>query len=274
MAEKKYQNKWKKSQLRKDYIREKKQFKKDFPKYLDEAGAVASAGGAYFLGMKVSDVYYDLRKGYQKNITNMTKLKSGRGISKDKAILLKKDIVKKFKFPERLGKFGFFKKAHRGIKAINPKSVGSGLNKAQRDYLISRNKKLFRSVIVKNLPASLGYSALVFGSLPAVRSYQARYAKKRKFRKELKGTLKRGIVSPVYGYAVGKPLDDLLVQAPYLRASKTIRSKEGKYHQKYGQGVQFYKGTTGLKSEDIMKLSRDKRRRAELVRISKRRRGK
>ena len=111
-------------------------------------------------------------------------------------------------------------------------------------------------------------------AIPAAKGIQASYRPKRKIKKGVKRNIYRGYITPTKGYLYGSTLDKALKKYPALRGSRKVRSLEGRYAQMYGQGVQFHKGTSGMRSQDIEKLDRDLRKIAERRRISKRRRGK
>ena len=227
---------------------------------------------------------------------------------KDEAQTLRNKVKYRFKKDPRRSKFAFFKDFRRDIEAIrNPygyhrekrsfKSLfrfkkadrgGLGLvvnpgfkrfkswtlDKETGNELRKRNIRTLKRTLKRATPKALIFAGIGFGSLPLAKAIEAKYSKKRKFKKSLRRNISRGIVQPVYGYAGGSALDVALTRYPYLRGSKKIRALEGKYAQKYGQGVQFYKGTSGMRVEDIAKLDRDLARIAEQRRRAKRRRGK
>lgn len=267
---------WKKKyrKFKTDFKRKYNKIKPELPGYADEAGLVVSAGSSYFLRNLGIDAYQQTKKAYLKNLANQQRIKGGAKLTPYQYKSLRKKMAKDFKIPDRVGKFGFYRKLTRGLKATYPIVRDKKISAKKIKYLNQQNLRSLRKIALKKTPMALLLSAGVFGTVPAIRSAQAKYSPGRKFKKEAKQNLSRGIVKPTLGYAMGKPLDDALSQMPYLRASKTVRKLEGKYHQRYGQGVQFYKGTSGLRAEDIQKLNRDIARRDELRRRAKRKRGK
>ena len=138
--------------------------------------------------------------------------------------------------------YKFFRQAKRDMRFITPKF----------------HKKLPKELIALNR-ASLGKAALkfggrsiipllgLFGSVPLAMALTSQYAKKRRFKKELRRSVRAGVITPSKGAARGIPLEALLRKYPSLRRSPEIQRIRGKYHQQYGQGVRYYTGTSGMK---------------------------
>ena len=280
-------------------------YKKHIDPNLDEAAAVVSAAGGYYASDQYKKFFKDTRREYIKNVSDLTRRKRPKPFTPqlklkgfDRAMRksmgrvelgerapyltpieakrLKSRIYVNFK-PATSSKFSFFPTSRKWIKAvINPykSKQDLGIDRDALKLLRKKNKRsAFRS-LAKRSPKALALVALTFGAIPATKAMQARYAKKRKFKKEVTRSIRRGAINPATGYFRGSALDKTLQKHPYLRASKTIRAREGRYAQQYGQGVQFWKGTSGMKAEEIKKLDRDTKRLLELRRIKKRRRGK
>ena len=272
----------------------RKYYRENLNPWLDEAGAVGSVAGAHYLGDTYRKFFKQVRSEYISNVTKATKRKgfvakqmSFKGIkrkdsiepflSKEQAKIIKKRIYKNFSEPQKT-KFGFFPTSRKWIRAIRSpyrvKTQDLPIPSHAKSALKKLNRRSVFRVLKKSSPKALVLLGVTFGSIPLSKAIQAKYSEKRKFKKEFKKGVQRGIINPYIGYSKGANLDKLLAKHPYLRASKTIRAKEGRYAQQYGQGVQFWKGTSGMKSEDLKKLDRDTARLLEQRRLAKRRRGK
>ena len=241
--------------------------------YADEAAKLLAGYGALQLPYYYSDFVGDTKKKYLKNITALSKkrvrrvigetqlnfpgmkediinISTKRLIDKKQANYLRGIVHRRFSKKPKKASFRFFRDAYRDIKALNP-SIKEAPKELRRLNIKSLRISMLRNVRRGALPL-----ALTFLSVPLAKAYQARYAPKRKFKKELKRGFKRGVVNPIYGGVVGVPLSEALDRNPYLRRSSSIRSLEGRLAQKYGQGVSFYKGSSGFTGEDKYKLEK------------------
>ena len=265
--------------------------------YSDEAAhVIALAGGAAAGHQLLAYLPKDVKSSYIKNITKLSRrkmrvpakqlafnLEGGKRPAKFRSVaLIDKTTASKLKsrinynFREgKGGKFRFFgdtKQVFRGIARPYFSKKGKNIHLPTETWkqLRAANRKSLKKV----LPGRFGRIAL-FGSallLPSLtKTFQQKYSRKRKFKKEVKRSVRRGVINPVKGAFYGKTLDQILRKYPSLRGSRSIRQAEGRYAQLYGQGVQFYRGTSGMRKEDIDKLNSAL---AERRRISKRRRGK
>ena len=284
----------------------KRFYKKNLNPKLDEVGLVASAFGGYGLAGTYGDFFKEVKRGYLQNVSAATRKKARKMslsrqmkfpkfhaemkkvdrvnrviernlLTKEEAKRIRSRINYNFREPQ-VSKFAFFKRAKHSYRAVKNPYYSSAKQKIVPDeaypYLKKANRKaIFRALRRVSLPA-LGYAGVTFLAVPSARAFQAKYAKRRKFDKEFRRGVSRGVLSPIQGYLKGAALDEELAKRPWLRASKTIRAKEGRYHQMYGQGVQFYKGTSGMRASEIRVLDRDMARMRELRRRAKRRRGK
>ena len=276
---------------------------------LDEVAGVGSVWGGIGLTHQYKDFLEDTRRAYYKNIRGATSksaslppLKTGWGydpsqrqygfikkidrsikmdplLTKAEGSKLRILVKNNFSRPTRGRKFRFFADAKKYYKAVRSpyySKSGRAFKPSQEalSYLNKRNKASLRKILRKNWLKFGALGALTFGAIPAAQGIQARYAPKRKVKKEFKKRVYRGTITPVKGYVYGSALDKALAKYPALRGSRRVRSLEGKYAQMYGQGVQFYRGTSGMSSEDIQKLDRDLKRIVEQKRRAKRRRGK
>ena len=253
--------------------KKRSKFRDKITPYVDDLGVIASGYGATQLPFHYRDTIGDVKKLYLKNISSLGK-KRIRIVDNPQMIfkfggpdevhlstkpLLKKDQLNKirnrvqYKFRKNIKRsnFRFFRELKRDVSALNPR-----ISKDIPKELVRLNRRSLRKVTLRNLRSALPALGLTFLSIPLAKAYQAQYAKKRKFKKEFKRGVKRGIVSPIYGATVGIPLSEAFDKHPYLRKSKSIRSLEGRLSQKYGQGVGFYKGSSGFTKEERKKLEK------------------
>ena len=260
----------------------KSAFRKWVNEWADEGAGIATLWGGTELTKTIRDIHSDTRKAYRRNLkyrkSKQLTFKGRRGVvthNKKEAQAVRNLIDKNFKVRGKHTKYDFFPRTIKTIRAIrNPFRGAKGIDKELLKTLTISNKRSLKKILKNYSRKGLITGAVTFGAYPIARALQADYTPKRKFKKTLRRNVSRGIVQPVYGYAGGSALDQALTRYPYLRGSKKIRSLEGRFSQKYGQGVQFYKGTSGMRAEEIAKLDRDLARIEEMRRRAKRRRGK
>ena len=235
---------------------------------LDDFAGIGVLTGSTGLTTIIRDVHSDTKKAYKSNVTDITRVKqkspqltfAGQKpymLERNEARKIKELIERNFKVRNRGEKFGFYPRTFKTVKAIrnpfrNPKKLR--IQKEVLNELRARNIKSFKKVLRFHSPKTALMTGLTFLSFPVARALQADYAPKRKFKKELGKTIKRGAITPTIGYIGGSNLDRLLTKYPSLRGSRKIRQLEGKYAQKYGQGVQFYRGTSGLSKQEIKQI--------------------
>ena len=233
-------------------------------KYADELAYLTSGWGATQLPFYYQEFVGDVRGAYRKNIRKARDIlppprspqRTFRGIlsgqkrkfTKKEAERLRTLVQNKFYRKIKRSTYKYGRGLVRDFKALKPSAYHPSLTKANRRSLL----KIALRTGKRSIPAL----ALTFGSIPLASAIQARYAPGRKFKKEFKRGVKRGVVSPVYGATVGIPLAEVLDKRPYLRRVPSIRALEGKLAQKYGQGIEFYKGSSGFSREDRKKLER------------------
>jgi len=226
--------------------------KKFTDKYIDEVGAVASGFGALHLRTYVPDFYRETKSSYLKNIT---KLKKAGKLTDAQVKRFRRQIHGGFSKPVKGRSFRFLREAKKFGALFRPgsfKGSPKDLRKLNRKALLKAGLRTTR----RALPA-LG---LTFLAAPAAQAYQAKYAPKRKFKKELKKNVRKGIINPVAGGALGIATQNILDDHPYLRRAKSVRRWEGRISQKYGQGVGFYKGSSGMTHDEQERLNQSLRR--------------
>ena len=203
-------------------------------------------------------------------------------LTQHESVKLREIVKRNFSKPTRGSKFRWGADIKRTFLSLTDpyslKARKSGFKPPSETlaYLKKANRRSLRKLAL--MPRRLMWTGALlgtaFGAIPLAKWGQARYSKSRKFKKEFRKRVYRGVITPAKGYAYGSALDRALQKYPALRGSRKIRSLEGKYAQMYGQGVQFYKGTSGMRREEIQKLDRDLKRIVEQRRRAKRRRGK
>ena len=242
--------------------------------WLDDFAGVATLGAGYGLSGTFKDFKKDVRRSYVRNVNRLSKKKVRKSpqlsfmgkkqtididpvFTKSEAKMLKSRIYSKFRESGKGQKFRFFKDLKRSFSAMrNPYTSSTGFTpeKWQMDILRKGQRKKIFKIARRYAPKSLLFTGLAFGSVPLAHAIQADYSSKRKFKKEFKKSVRRGAVTPTLGYIRGERLDKVLTKYPALRGSKRIRALEGKYAQQYGQGVQFWRGTSGLSKAEIKQI--------------------
>ena len=249
--------------------RKQSKFRRLSGEYVDDLAVLSAGYGAFQLPYHYTDFVGDTKRSYLKKVSSLSKRRvridapeqlsfSGFSQPKTKPIIgkreatrLRNQIHKAFSRKPKRSSFRFFREMGINARALK----GSYLKGAPRELIKMNRKALLGNALRRGLKA-LPSIGLTFLAVPLAKAWQAKYAPKRKFKKEVKRGIRRGIVNPIYGGVVGVPLSETLHKYPYLRRAKSVRSLEGKLTQKYGQGVGFYRGSSGFTKEELNKLNR------------------
>ena len=113
--------------------------------------------------------------------------------------------------------FRIFRELAQKLKALKPGFKGAPIE------LTRLNRRSLGKQGLKTLKNVAPALALTFLSLPVARAIQARYAPKRKFRKEFRKGIKRGITEPFIGAGAGIPLQKGLGQASIFEKIKVYQ---------------------------------------------------